>query len=193
MHLRMTHSILVLLVFAVSCDESLPPRQDPSNLFSTQLAASYLYTADSNNVIINLVATNNFDETLSDVMSLEGTVVITSIRDTSVHQTIHLSRANLIQGKYDPLKNTLTIDPGSTVIIQVSWDFTDDAGRSLTTDFFHYNIDRMCKQRELADPESFTISAKVRLYAKLGYAQSSTFFQISQYDHFVGPHDCTPL
>ena len=185
--------VSVLVVLAWSCDESLPPRVNPSNLFTAQVSASYNYTPVANNVLIDLIAVNKFDETISNRAGIEGTIVITSLQDTSVHKTFTLSRTSLIHGNYNLQTGTLTIDPGDTVVLQATWDFTDDAGTDLTQNFFHYNIDATCRQRLIASPESFTVEAKAKLYTTLGYAYSQTSFTIQQYNIFVGPHDCTPL
>jgi hypothetical protein len=194
MRVSFIHVLLFIVIFLLSCDESLPPRQNPTDLFSAQVQAYYNYTSTANNVVINLQAVNNFDETLYDLAGVGGSVVITSARDSSVHKTIPLTLANLIRGNYNPVKGTLTIDPGDTVVVQVVWDFTDDSGNDLTNnDFFHYDIDVTCMQRVVSRPENFSVVAKSKLYAKLGYAQSQTSFVIRQYDKFVGPHDCAPL
>jgi hypothetical protein len=193
MHLRWIHFSIVILVFSLSCDESLPPRQNPSELFTAHLQGYYVYTQFANNVVINLIAVNNFDETLSDRVGLTGTIVITSNRDSSVHKTIQLSLSNMIHGTYDPVKGTLTVNPVDSVVIQVTWDFTDDEGGSLPNYFFQYSLDRSCKQRLVAKSETFTISGKAKLYSILGYAQSQNSFTLQQYDIFIGPHDCIPL
>lgn len=193
MRLGWIHFSIVILVFSLSCDESLPPRQDPTNLFKARVQASYYYSPFANVVLIQLIAVNDFDETLNDRIGIDGTIVVASNRDTSVHKTFQLFASNLIHGTYDPSTATLTIDPGDSVVIQVSWDFTDDAGDSLSTDFFHYVIDVTCRQRMITDLENFTIVGKTKLYASLGYAKSQIPFTIRQYDHFVGPHDCLPL
>ena len=188
-----SYCCLFLLVFAVACDESLPPRVDPSNFFLTMLQSSYHYTQFENDVVINLVVVNKFDETLDDHLGLDGTITITSDRDTSVHKTFQLSRTNLTRGNYNPGTGMLTFDPGDTVVLQVTWDFTDDVGGTLIGYFFHYNIDRTCKERDVADQESFNIAAQAKLYSVLGYAQCDTSFSIIQYDRFIGPRDCIPL
>lgn len=193
MRLSWIHLLVVIVVFSISCDEALPPRQDPSNLFSVQLQQYYHYDQNFNNVIVDLFIYNRFDETLSDRMSMTGAIVITSNRDTSVHRTFELSALNLIHGTYDPAKGTLTINPGDFAEIQVTWDFTDDSGLSLPSYFFDYRVDRTCRQRLISLPESFTIAGKARLYSNLGYAQSQLSFQIQQYDSFVSPRDCLPL
>jgi hypothetical protein len=193
MRLSWINLLVAAVVFLVSCDESLPPRQDPSDLLNSQVSQYYLFTADSNCVIVNLVVVNKFDETLSDRMALEGAIVMTSNRDSSVHKTLRLDASCLKRGMYDPLKGTLTIDPGDTVLIQATWNFTDDAGKSLGGDnFFEYNVDPTCKQRLVSNPEFFTIDAKAKLFSKLGYVQSRIIFQIMQFDHFVDPKTCTP-
>lgn len=184
--------LLVMGIFLSSCDESLPPRQNPADLFSSRVHPYYSYTPTANNVVVDLIAVNNFDETLNDRLHLEGSVVITSSRDTAVHKTIQLDASNLIRGNYDPVKGTLTIDPGDTVVIEAVWDFTDDAGANLTQSFFNYKVDSTCIQRMMSSPESFTVSARSRLFTMLGYAQSQTELTFVYYNEFVGPHDCLP-
>lgn len=193
MRLRWIHFSIIILVFSLSCDESLPPRQDPSELFKAHLQGYYVYTQFANNVVINLIAVNNFDETLSDRVGLTGTIVITSNRDTSVHKTFQLSLSNMIHGTYDPVKGILTVNPGDSVVIQIMWDFTDDEGGSLPNYFFQYSLDRTCTQRLVAKSETFFVAGKAKLYSMLGYAQSQNSFTLQQYDIFVGPHDCLPL
>jgi hypothetical protein len=193
MRLQLIHIFCFLLVFSISCDESLPPRQDPSNLFRVYLQQFYIYTPLENDVTVNLIAINDFDETLSERVGIDGSIVITSDRDSSVHRTFQLSPTSLIHGNYNPVKGILTIDPGDSVIIQVKWDFTDDSGGNLMANFFRYSVDKTCQQRDVAEQEGFNIFAKTRLYTQLGYAQSQLPFLITQYDRFVGPHDCTPL
>ncbi|HEY6950935.1 MAG TPA: hypothetical protein VI758_00940 [Bacteroidota bacterium] len=176
-----------------SCEESLPVRRDPTDLFKVQVQAQYNYTQFANVVFVQLVAINEFDETLSDHIGVDGTITVTSDRDTSVRKTFTLSRLNLIHGTYDPYTATLTINPGDSVVLQVSWDFTDDAGNSLDSAFFHYSVDRTCKQRMVAELEKFTVFGRSKLYTNLGYAQSQIPFLIQKYNIFVGPHDCLPL
>lgn len=193
MRFRPFHPILVVLVFSLSCEESLPPRQDPTDLFKVQLSSTYLYTQLSNSVIVNVTAINQFDETISDHADISGSIIVTSARDSSVHKTYPVSSANLIHGDYDAIKGILTINPGDSVVFQIYWDFTDDNGESLADNFFHYSVDRTCQQRMIAQLETFEIAAKAKLYSNLGYAQSQIPFSIVQFDHFVGPHDCLPL
>jgi len=193
MRLSWIHPFVAIVVFSMSCDESLPPRQDPANLFAVQIQQSYLYDANNNSLLINLFVYNNFDETLSDRMSLTGTIAVTSNRDSSVHKTFQLSAQNLIHGTYDPSKGTLTINPGDFAELQVIWDFTDDSGNSLGSYFFEYHVDPNCREHLISTKELFTISGKTRLYANLGYAQSQLSFQIQQYDMFVAPRYCHPL
>ncbi|HEY6950936.1 MAG TPA: hypothetical protein VI758_00945 [Bacteroidota bacterium] len=185
--------LLALAVCLCSCNESLPPRQDPQNVFGQGARAQYICSDVANNVLIDIALTNNFDETLSDTVHFSGTVVVTSERDPSVHKTFALSLSNLVHGIYDSRSGVLTINPGDSVVIRVIWSLDDDAGASLSSTLFHYHVDPDCAGRLVSSPETFSIVSRTRLFAPLGLTESRTVFQMSHFSSWVSPKDCHPL
>ncbi len=193
MHFKPVYLIVIPLVFLLSCDESLPPRRDPSNLFDLTVWPYYNYTPSANDVVIHMNMVNNFDETLSSNAGVEGSFVVTSARDTSIHKTIQVGLANFIHANYNAVRGILTVDPGDSVVLEATWGFTDDSAHDLTNGFFNYRTDPTCQQRLVADPESFSVVGRLKLFKNLGYAATQTTITFRQYNVFVGPHDCTPL
>lgn len=193
MRFRMSHILMVLLVFAVSCDESLPPRQDPSAVFVVQARPVYYYAQTANSMLVELCFINNFDETLSDRLDLNGTMVITSKRDTSVHKTFTIANQNLVYGSYVPSTGILTVDPGDSIVFGAMWDFTDDYGRQVPSILFQYHVDPLCAARLISDPETFNVLVSTRLFAPLAYTTYRSGFEFRHLLQWVSPHDCHPL
>ncbi len=190
MTFRPIHVAPFALVFWLSCDESLPPRQDPTDVFRLTVWPYYAYTPADNAVVIHLVMVNNFDETLSGDAGIEGPWVVTSARDTAVHKTIHATLTDIIHADYNPYRGVLTVDPGDSVVLETSWDFTDDRGQSLTTGFFRYKPDSTCYQRWVAEREVFTIAGRLKLSRNLGYSALQTSIAFRHYSVFVPPNVC---
>ncbi len=191
MRFRHLHFAAVSLFFSLSCDESLPPRQDPSDLFGLAVWSYYNYTPIANNIVIHAALVNNFDETLNGPADISGSFLVTSERDSSVHATVPMLATNIIHATYAPGTGILTVDPGDSVVLETAWDFTDESGRSLdSTVFFRYTGDTTCVQRLIAQPEAFAIAGKIRLFQNLGFAQSATVIRLRHYNIFVSSHDC---
>ncbi len=194
MRFRWSQILIVTTLLVVSCKESLPPRVSPASLFNLNVTAYYNYTPAANDVVIHAVMVNHFDETLNGRAGVSGSLLVTSARDTSVHKTIQLSGVNIIHANYNAITDTLTVDPGDSVVIEAAWDFTEDNGRNLNqTEFFQYSVDRTCQQRMIASPELFFIASKIRLFENLGYATFETNIEFQHYNIFVGPRDCIPM
>ncbi len=193
MQFKPTHLTLVALVFWLSCDESLPPRQDPSNVFRLHINPDYEYSQSTNYLAVQLSFVNDFDETFSGLMALDGTVVIVSQRDTSIHRTFPITAQNLVHGHYDPSSGILTTDPGDSVVVAVSWDFTDDAGKRLQSTLFQYSTDPLCASREISNPETFEVTARTRVFAPLALTGHTSSFTFRHYLQWVSPHDCVPM
>lgn len=160
---------IVLLLVTWSCDETISPYERPDNVFQATVSGNYVHSLFDNSLKIYLTAKNIYHETFQEAAVLQGELLVTSVRDTGVHRRFALSFAQVIEGPgYNRRTGVLTMDPGATVRLGVSWDFKDDAGRDLRYDFFEYREDPECPVRCLAMPEEFIVKAFVVLYNRAG-------------------------
>lgn len=125
---------------AFSCDEFLPPREDPENVVDAILQIDsriHVVRLDSNGIILpngltvasaHYIITNLYDEVLSDLESVFAEVEI-SIRDhPSYRRTLLADRRNLV-GPVQVFSGTLTLEPGGPPAhIVVSWAHFLDLG-----------------------------------------------------------------
>lgn len=154
------------LLTALSCREHLPAYEDPTDLLEANIHATFVYRSDLTAVYMTLVLVNRYDETLEDVLDLEGTITVTLLRDASTVRTFTLTPAQLAASGYEPNSRRLRIDPGRSVTLQVLYDFRDDSGRDLTTSVLRFQSDPTCPQRMVTGPEIYDIRASARLFAR---------------------------
>jgi len=139
--LRHIFFVIVIFVTMVSCNETLPIREDISHLVSTTILAKYYVvpnstvTGEPGQLQIFLSIKNNMDEVLDDIARLDGTMEITWLpiegdqRNFTTKRTMKLSRTNIHYAKqYNPISRKLTIVPNDSVVLSVIWDLkTDDS------------------------------------------------------------------
>ncbi|HEY6950934.1 MAG TPA: hypothetical protein VI758_00935 [Bacteroidota bacterium] len=180
----------LLIVSLSSCEESLPPRNDPSTFLKASFRATYVYSPAMNDVVFQVSVINGFDETLEGPLDLDGFVLIKSTEHPQSQKTITISPSDLIHGFRDPHTGMLILNPGDSVIFQSTWDFTDDLFRYLPLTAFHYSTDLTCTQRLIADPESFSVYGKVKLYKQSGYGTTNSSFAFRHIDRWIPPNEC---
>ena len=187
---------VLLVAVSLTCEEALPPFEDPSNpIRAGVLRTRYVLVVDDNSMEIMLTIRHQYDETLEGVTNLDGSVTITSARLPSIHKTINFNYTSLTAAqRYDSSTKTLRFDPGDTLIFRMRWDFVDDAGDSLRNTFFRYNADPNCKYRCIAEEEILLLTANLRLFdnvpsAAYGPEQVSFCYVTDWVDGRV----CTPI
>ncbi|MBI3586326.1 MAG: hypothetical protein HY088_04260 [Ignavibacteriales bacterium] len=175
------------------CDESLPTYKEPEKIFDATMVSSYVVTKVLNGFFVQIHVRNIFDETIQSKAILRGTIQITSARDSSIHKTFKLSVANLIKAKdYNPISSILTIDPGDTIRVGVTWDFTDDKGSNLLTDFFRVWENPACRTQKIAYTEDVIISGEITVFEKTGIIRGVPI--LHSFCYIVGdPQECPPL
>lgn len=176
--------------FFTACEETLPPRNDPSNFFTTSLKTLYVYnTPKENSLYLFIVVKNNYDETLEAKATIEGTLRIQwkppadyLIKFIS-EKNVTLSVKDIYTGvnKYDVARGTLRLDPGDSLVLGFKWDFmTDDKTDLLLA--FNYSIDKDCyvrnnsgnaEFRKISEKQLFEITANVKVFTQTAilYAQ----------------------
>lgn len=158
------YGALVLMGLALSCKERLPTYEDPAQVFSGLMRPAYRYSGTQNLLGVQLVVVNEYDETFEGRTLFEGSIEIVLSRKPDLKKTFFLSSSNLIQGKYNAGSRVLTLDPGDSVRVGVTWNFVDDRGVDLRQEEFSYRTDQTCFQRRIAAEETFTIRGTLKLY-----------------------------
>lgn len=180
--------IFSLVLWNISCDESLPPHEEPHSLFTGNLRIVYFNNTAKgtiNELRIYLDARNVFDETLEDSAGLQGTLEIIVARDPVYRKTVMLSSANLVAGgSYDPRTGQLTIDSGDSLTLMYTWNFIDDNGYSIPRDVSGLKKDPQCPTRTYAPPEILIIRGSLLVFRRIG----QTTFSPIQYvlNYFIG-------
>jgi hypothetical protein len=190
--------IVIILAFSfwmlmmVSCEESLPPRQDPHMVLRPVLRAQYVHDWNENGLRFYVELINTFDETLQDTAVFVGSVRVEMPRRPDMGRTLTVRRDSISTRRmYDPVNNIFTVDPGDTLRFLLRWDFKNDVGQSLTSFAFDYYNDTTCEGRRLAYEEVLLASGRITISRRLGEVTLSQIPIILCYkEPFIGPRDC---
>ncbi len=188
----MTRVLFLPLLFATlllsSCDEELPPVNNPEHLFTSYITAEYVYQSDTrptrSSINIYLVLKNQYDETISDFAQMSGSISIEWIapperRGANVPtRTDHLNLDNLFRAEgFEFATNKISINPRDSVVLLYQWDLkTDDSTHLLSQ--FNYTVDQSCLvnananndlgYRSISGKEKFIIRSSVQVFRKSG-------------------------
>jgi len=187
--------LLALTLSSSQCDEPPPAYQNPGSLFDAKIQPLYVLTSSDNSLWIFLVLRCIFDETLQGTTDFRGTIQIVSVRDSSIKKTFSISSANIVAAKgFDRTAGVLTIDPGDSVRLAVSWNLSDDAGKDLRHSFFLYVKDPACPSRCLALTEDFTLTGELTLFEETGPVLFGPLsYHFCHISTWVNPRDCPPI
>jgi hypothetical protein len=171
-------SVALVLALSLSCNESLPPYDIPTTLFTGTIRP--IFVQRGSHLWVILTVQNTFDETLQDVPSLKGSLEIVLARDPSIHKTVTLDSRNLLYHfnallgypSYANVPNlaggVLTINPRDSVCFFYDWTFTSDDSVYLPTKVFHMHEDPVYPGNFIADPEIFILRGYVQVFTKTG-------------------------
>lgn len=155
-----------LLLAGPACTEHLPAYEDPRDLFQTTLTTAVVYRSDAVAIDIMYQMVNRFDETLDEVIALEGEITVQMGGDESTRRTFVLTTGEMTARSFVPGTRRLMIDPGDTVTFRVRYNFFDDSGRNLTEAVMRWRQDPSCGLRLISENISYLIRAQVRLYPR---------------------------
>jgi hypothetical protein len=157
-------ALYIGILIGSSCDESLPPRNNPKIIFKGDLSCYYFYTLKENDCKFFIDVKNIYSETIQDTAIVQGTIEVILKRDPRYHKTIQLSLQNLTgMYVYDPSTNLLTIDPGKEEVFSATWDFIDDNQVDFTTAIFAYSQDPNCPGRFISQTETFIVKGTIQI------------------------------
>lgn len=188
-------ALLILMAFVMSCDETLPPYQDPRNVLQGSIRGRYVLNSDVNSLHIILTVKNVYEETFQAQAAIRGTVVVTAKRNSSIQITLPITANNITYTtSYNRATGVLTIDPQDSVVFSTSWNFIDDAGQDLRQIFFEYIPDATCSFREIAVEETFILNGSVKVYDKVSDAGAGpTEFPMCHVTNWVSTLICYPV
>ena len=175
---------LFLICMAISgCDEQLPSRNNPIDLFTGKIEVGYIYTHLQNGITFIIYITNNYSESFSEDIKFEGTLEIEWVAPVDMIGSINPSRTIKLQLDHLNAKglnrqtNVLTINPQDTLRIIYTWDFKfDDSTDIRTIPFFRNdakiidcpNIDGLnVVPRVVFRNQPFNVKCSVKLFDKL--------------------------
>ncbi len=148
-----------------SCDESLPPHNEPGTLFNGAISARYV--SKNQTLLINLTVKNIFDETLQDTANLTGSIQIVMSGAPEFHRAITIDRSRLTsRTQINPGSNVLTVNSGDSLTFSYQWDFTTDDNVRLPSDVFVKVPDTQFAGRFVSLPVSFLLSASIQVFTR---------------------------
>ena len=160
--------LTILALYLLGCDESLPPRIEPKDLFDGKIEAEYILTASENVVRVRIFIKNTFDETLEGKSNLNGFLQIVSARDPKIKFETKISNSNIISAPfYDPQTRQLRINPGETLSLNTTWNFFTTDSTDLRVEFFKMFSDTNCNGRLVAQKENFKINGDLQIFENL--------------------------
>lgn len=181
--------------FLLSCEESLPPRDDGAKVFETRVTSQYFLAEFDNSLKIYINVKNVFDETLEDRALFTGTLEIILVRNPEVKKTVTFSFENIITApSYNRSTGVLTLDPGRSFVMGYSWDFKADSSISLPDSVFNYYTDGTCFGRKIAFQEEVLIKGEIVIFKRAPLiVLPPTKFTFCYVDHWVRPGSCPPV
>jgi hypothetical protein len=186
--------LIAISIFLIACKESLPTRNDPTNLFYGYLDVKYSLLWNENALRIGINVSNIYDETIQARASLQGTVDVTLISNTLYNKTIKFTDNNLVSTKkYNSATKELTLDPGDSITFVYTWNFVDNNNVDLTADVFRYYRDPDCTLRYIAYSESFAVSGTFQIIENLEIVKlKPKVFNLCYVTNYVLPKYCGP-
>lgn len=192
---RWLATFLLIGAIALSCQEVLPPRNDPGHLFDGRLRATYQLSRFENTIRVTLTLVNIYDETLQGAARFDGWLRFQLNRDTTYSRTFRLSDTLLLFARsYNSRTRELTIDHGDSLQLQAEWDYLDDRGRDFRHEVFGYYADTSCSGRRIAHREDFSMSGYVKVFERAaGEEYPSAPYAFCHVNMYVDPHTCRSI
>ncbi len=188
-----------MLLFC-GCEETLPPRNDPTNFFTTSVQTVYKYNEPKeNSMYVYIIIKNNYDETLEAKAAIEGTLRIKwnppeyDPVKFIPEKNVKLTAQHILSKNYNAATGSILFNPGDSIVFLYQWNFVTDDNTDLMYQFKSL-IDRDCLvrnnmgdavYRRITERQLFEISANIKIFTQSAilYAQP---LKVSQ---CVGTHN----
>jgi hypothetical protein len=125
--------VILPSLFFTSCDETLPDRNDPTNLLTARMSWHYSYSLRENAYSILVIVRNNSDETIQAQAAIAGTIRIEWLIPLEVTGDIVKTRTDKLDGRningarqYDAFTGMITLASGDSITLYYSWNLKMD-------------------------------------------------------------------
>ena len=185
---------LIALLLLLSCDEHLPPRDDPNDLLSARMETTWSLTSLENRIYLRLVLTNSYDEVIEGTLEVDGSITIALARNQSYSRTFPLGTAQIDDAPvYNPGTGYMLIPPGASMSFLIGFDWRDDTGRDVRA-VMEYVVDPGCNLRKVAERETFIVHGEAKLFKRISAAAAKTVtLDLCHVDVWVNPKFCPPV
>jgi hypothetical protein len=177
---------ILSLLFA-ACDEELPPKNNPLDLFSAAVSSQYRYVSDTrptqSYIDIFITYKNHYDETLDDFAAMRGTIKVEWLappeeRGSIIpYRTDQLTMDNLFFAEgYNFANNRIAINSGDSIIVRYRWNLKTDDSTNLMGQV-KYATDRNCMVyvcggdvgfRSVSSRQQFRVSSSFTVFQRSG-------------------------
>jgi hypothetical protein len=136
-------AVLLALFVAMTCEESLPPYNEPSQVYEMRLSSSQaglnLVIRDTlavvrgkGNIDFIISLKNVYEETLQDTLKYQiGSLDIWWEKKPHIKQILPITIRNEIYTEEIGFWGDICMDPGDSIRLVVSWDWVDDLDNHL--------------------------------------------------------------
>lgn len=165
----------VLVILGVSlllgCNESLPPYQSPVDLLSIRKIDVHVDGFTRSNLVIDIKGVNNYDDTLQDTARVNGTLDVWFPSHDNWRITLPVTNDNL-KPPTELIGRLLTIDPGDTFHLQLSWNLYSETGEDILPqipdDYYYAKTGT-----HYTEAEPLQFKASFSLFRQAGYMESA--------------------
>lgn len=162
--------IIGIFLILMKCEESLPSYQSPSDLLAIRQMQAEVGGVERSTLVFDIKGVNNYDDTLQDTARVSGTLDVWFPSHENWRITLPITNADL-KPPSRLIGRLLTIDPGDTFRVQVSWNLLLQSGEDILVqipdDYFYEKTGtHYTKAEDLKYQASFT------LFRQAGYMES---------------------
>ncbi|MDD8017847.1 MAG: hypothetical protein PHP42_05705 [Bacteroidota bacterium] len=166
--------LLSIIMLFIGCEEFLPPREQPPELFTATTNTVYDYYSPRipqtyrNQIKYTFVVKYIYDETIVDTLDFGGKLTLTWMAPTmdgnqSTSKTVELNESFIkYTGGYNRSTGVITLTPNDSLVIEYNWNFITDDSTNLLEYFPSYfrNGQSGCK---ISPRQTIRASASIRL------------------------------
>lgn len=170
MQLKNTWFMIYLILFFLSCEESLPLRITPQNTLEITKIIANQEANGGIFIAIYVCGENKYVDTFEDTVNVSGNIHIWWARKPEIEAHVPLNNTHFIE----PTRiqsNILTLDPGEKFHLETKWYlYTDD--RISILDLLDFSNSPVIDGIVTAQPEKFILQVQLTLFQETGLLRS---------------------